>query len=129
RNGAMAINNSWGGPGAVFLPTIPNTFLLPTLVSEAIEEVATNGRGGLGSLVVFAAGNETLPVSFGNIYGTVRGVMNVGAVMSDDRVRCYSNCGRELSVMAPGGGVSATAQFAKLGSLLLNCYDSDITTT
>ncbi|MBL9124860.1 MAG: DUF4214 domain-containing protein [Planctomycetaceae bacterium] len=42
-------NNSWGYPGY--------TYVAPPLLLAAMEESATQGRGGLGSIVVFAAGN------------------------------------------------------------------------
>ncbi len=133
-NGAMAINNSWGGPSVRQLPAVPNTFVFPNLVSDAIHQVAENGRSGRGVLVIFSAGNGDsiygvpIPISFGNVYAALDNVMAVGATMRDDRVSCYSNFGPELSVMAPGGGVSAISIFGDLGATV-GCYDSDITTT
>ncbi|UCD28721.1 MAG: S8 family serine peptidase [Planctomycetota bacterium] len=135
RNGAMAINNSWGGPGTALLPVIPNaSFMLPDLISDAIFEVATNGRSGLGCLVLFSAGNgdifyrDPIPISYGNIYASMPNVLAVGATQRDDTVSCYSNYGAELSVMAPGGGIDAPrSQYGEGGQG--SCFVADIATT
>ncbi len=118
-NGAMVVNNSWGGPGMALLPGIPNTFLFPTVISEAIEAISTTGRGGLGVLVMFSSGNDAMLLGFGNRYAALPNVMAIGATMRDDMLSCYSNYGPEQSVVAPGGGAG----------FVPNCYDSDIATT
>jgi len=120
RNGAMVINNSWGGPGSAILPLIPNTDLIAdtNVIKEAIIQVSTRGRGGRGSLVTFSSGNESMLLSFGNRWAGLEHVMAVNATMRNDRLACYSNFGPETSVSAPGGG-----------ELQTGCFDSDITTT
>lgn len=129
RNGAMVINNSWSFGGSV-LPVVPTASLvLPNLVSDAITEVATNGRGGRGVLVTFAAGNASLPIPYGNVYGALPNVMTVGATLRDDLFACYSNYGAEQSVVAPGGGLGVPrGHFANLLNVV-TCYEADITTT
>ncbi|HSW44170.1 MAG TPA: S8 family serine peptidase [Phycisphaerae bacterium] len=127
-NGAMVINNSWGGPGGAVLPTIPNTeIFLPDLISDAIQEVATNGRGGRGVLITFAAGNDDIPISFGNMYAAVSGVMAVGATLRDDTLTCYSNFGPEQSVVAPGGGFAIPRDMAFIA--MRECFGADMATT
>src|SRR5439155_13591954 len=96
NRGAMAINNSWGGPGRSIIPTIPNTFIFPNVISDAIKKVSTEGRGGKGVLVLFAAGNgdqfgEPILMSFGSVEATLPGVMAVGATMRNDRGACYGS--------------------------------------
>lgn len=129
RNGAMVINNSWA-LGGVVLPTIPTaSLLLPNVISDAINQVATNGRGGRGVLVTFAAGNESLPIPYGNVYAALPNVMAVGATLRDDLFACYSNYGAEQSVVAPGGGLGVSrGHFANLLNVV-TCYEADITTT
>lgn len=60
---ADVISNSWGGSVA-------------DAITSAINNARTNGRGGLGCVVVFAAGNSGSSVSFP---ATVNGVIAVGA--------------------------------------------------
>lgn len=48
QNGADVISNSWGGGS-------PNA-----LIDDAITNALTNGRGGLGAIVVFSSGNDNL---------------------------------------------------------------------
>jgi PKD repeat protein len=127
QNGAQVISNSWG-LGGLILPTIPTAgILLPDLVSDAINEVATNGRSGAGVLVVFASGNYSVPIQFGNVYASLPNVMAVGATLRNDLLSCYSDYGDEQSVVAPGGGVNAP--LSEGGDINSPCFDSDITTT
>lgn len=131
RNGAQAINNSWGLPGETLLPVVPSADLYTNdLINDAIHEVATNGRGGLGVLVLFAAGNESLPVSYGNVYAANPDAMAIGATLRDDKLACYSNFGAEQSVVAPGGGFMVPPEsIYSLMGLQESCYESDIATT
>ena len=125
QNGAMAINNSWGGPGVGILPLVPNDWWVDDLLKDAITEVSTNGRGGLGVLVLFAAGNESLPIVYGNAAAALPEVMSIGGILRDETFACYSNFGPEQSVVAPTGG-------AKWGSdqpYVSTCLDPDMTTT
>jgi len=133
QNGAMVINNSWGGPGMAIYPVIPSTEIwLPDVISEAIEEVSTHGRDGRGVLVLFSSGNSSIPISYDNVYAALPNVMAVGATLRDDTLSCYSSFGPEQSVVAPGGGLAEP-------TMLLNsyywwdwedrCFEEDIATT
>lgn len=122
ENGAMAINNSWGAGGPPFIRGIFNSDLALFdlgVIGDAISFVATEGRDGLGVLVLFASGNDDLDLRNGNFYAAHPRVMPVGATLRDDRRSCYSNFGPSLSVTAPGSGVDF--QF--------DCYDSSMATT
>jgi subtilisin family serine protease len=90
NNGAHIMSNSWG-----YLSTNPN--FIPA-VREAILRATTLGRGGLGSVVVFAAGNSAHHVApvpnpgviFFPSNVTVSGVLTVGASDRDDLQANYS---------------------------------------
>ncbi len=127
-NGAMVINNSWGS-GGVILPTIPTaSLLLPNVVSEAIDRVATEGRGGRGVLVMFASGNASMLISFGNIYASMPNVMAIGATLRNDLITCYSDFGPEQSVVAPGGGFGLPRSLGGGYPLASSCFEADMAT-
>ncbi|GAB4506606.1 MAG: hypothetical protein Fur0017_28590 [Anaerolineales bacterium] len=106
-NGADILNNSWGGGSAA------------TVVNTAITDAVTNGRSGLGSVVVFSAGNDNAstvswPASQSN-------VIAVGASNQCDQRKtptnntCNgfedwwgSNYGSALDVVAPGVWLTST---------------------
>ncbi len=132
RSGAMVINNSWGGPGGALLPVVPNTWiLLPNVISDTIEEVATTGRGGKGVLITFSSGNDAIGISYGNVYAAIPEVMAIGATLRDDTLTCYSNFGPEQSVVAPGGGFDGPRDLGGgfPSNFRTTCYEPDIVTT
>lgn len=106
-NGADILNNSWGGGSAA------------TVVNTAITDAVTNGRSGLGSVVVFSAGNDNAstvswPASQSN-------VIAVGASNQCDQRKTRtnntcngfedwwgSNYGSALDVVAPGVWLTST---------------------
>lgn len=92
--GADVISCSWGTIQAQYRPS--------NLVQAAIRRAITQGRNGKGCVVLFAAGNEN--VNLINYYGTIPGVIAVGASTSNDTHAFYSNRGPELSVVAPSDG-------------------------
>ncbi len=105
-NGSDVISNSWGGGPAV------------AIVEDAITAAIANGRGGLGSVVVFATGNDN------NLYGGVSwpansdpDILAVGAMSpcgerinpsSCDGEGWGSNYGSELDIIAPGVFIATT---------------------
>lgn len=99
--GASVVSCSWGALN-------PN-FPLSTRAWRAIEKCATEGRGGLGCVVVFAAGNENSDVNDPD-HQTVSGfathprVIAVAASNSRDQRSTYSNFGKEISICAPSSG-------------------------
>lgn len=122
-NGAMVISNSWHLiqfwlPG---VPPAPNT-----IIGDAIRQVARQGRGGRGSLVVFASGNSSILVAFDNSLAAMPNAMAVGATQRDDTLTCYSSFGAEQSVVAPGGGLDGPRS---LGGGWPGCFQQDMATT
>ncbi len=103
-NGASIISNSWG-PADQGGP-VP----LPGIVRAAIDHATTNGRGGLGCVVLFAAGNGNEHISSPATldgYASYDRVVAVAAV-NDQNVRSgYSDFGPEVDICAPSDGTSA----------------------
>lgn len=103
-NGAAVLSNSWGPPdGGGAAP-------LPAIVGAAFDHALANGRGGLGAVVMFAAGNGNESVSSAATldgYASDNRVIAVAAV-NDQNVRSgYSDFGPEIDVSAPSDGTSA----------------------
>jgi len=99
QNGAHVLSNSWG-----YGSSNPN--LVPEVV-DAINRALTQGRGGKGCVVVFAAGNTANRSS--GYYGYVSfpacvpGVIAVGATDKSNNIQFYSPRDNELAVVAPSG--------------------------
>ena len=90
KNGASVISCSWEWKG-VF-----------DEVSVAIKDLAVTGRGGKGSVILFAAGNEDCPIAAHQAFGKLREVICVGATnWAATTTRAIPNHGPELSVVAP----------------------------
>ncbi|MEN3941152.1 S8 family serine peptidase [Prosthecobacter sp. SYSU 5D2] len=95
-------NNSWGYPDGY-------PFELGTsseLMQAAMEEAAATGRGGLGTLSVWASGNGRHIGDQGNkdaysnsIYGIA-----VGSITNKGKLTLYSEGGSHLCVVAPSAG-------------------------
>jgi subtilisin family serine protease len=87
--GADIINCSWG------------TTDVSTAVKEKIQDLATNGRNGKGTIIVFASGNHS--ADMGNDESAIPEVIAVGATDKDNFRAYYSNFGENLDLVAPGG--------------------------
>ena len=106
-------NNSWGfvGPGilrALFQST-----------SSAVSNSAANGRGGLGSIYVFSAGNDRANQDNTNYSGLTnnRYFTTVAAVGDDGQVAEYSTPGANVLISAPSnGGFSSITTTDRVGS-------------
>ena len=101
NNGAQVLSNSWG-----YDSNNPN--LVPAIV-DALNRALTLGRGGLGCVVVYAAGNTAHRINGNNGYisfpANVPGVITVGA---SDRFDAQSNysptspaIGKQIDIVAP----------------------------
>jgi len=97
NNGAHIISNSW-------FSTVQTQ-----LLDDAITNALNNGRGGLGCIVVFAAGNDNGAVNYPA--NSNPGIITVGAMSpcgqrksptSCDGEGWGSNFGAQLDVVAPG---------------------------
>jgi len=103
RQGAAVLSNSWGG-GA------PSD-----AISRAFARARTQGRKGLGAVVVIAAGNAQAPIDFP---GDLPGYVTVGASTpaderktrssSDGETWWGSNFGPTMHLLAPGVFISTT---------------------
>ena len=99
--GASVVSCSWGAQNQYF-PLSTRSF-------RALEKCATQGRGGKGCVIVFAAGNSNRDVNdpAGQTldgFATHPNVIAVAASTSMDTRSNYSNFGREISICAPSSG-------------------------
>lgn len=92
QNDAQVINNSWGGGSP------------SNAITAAINRATSQGRGGKGSVVVFAAGNTSARSS--GIIGAVAypaklpNVLAVGAITRNGALADYTPEGPELDIVA-----------------------------
>lgn len=99
QNGAHILSNSWG-----------NNLLSSSLIDDAISNALTNGRNGLGCVVVFATGNDNGAVQYPA--NSNPNILAVGAMSPcgqrksptscDNENTWGSNFGVTLDVVAPG---------------------------
>lgn len=107
QNGAAVINNSWGPAAAA--PLAAST-------KAAIDDCNRFGRGGLGMVIFFAAGNSGTDNS-GNGYASYEGVIGVSACNDQGVLSSYSSFGTSVDVCAPSnGGVNGITTTDRLGS-------------
>ncbi len=94
------INNSWG-----YVESIP----VPSTLADVIHRAATETRGGLGSVVVFAAGNDDREIQ-DNELQALDDVLCVSALDSYGNKTNYTNYGRSVDVSAPSATVTLTIE-------------------
>ncbi len=104
--GAWVSNNSWGYPTGQ--PTYVDAALpappLAGVVAAAFDYAETVGRGGLGTVIVFAAGNDNDALDAMGKHPTTVAVAAVG----DNGLKSYySSFGPEVDVAAPSNGAFA----------------------
>jgi len=91
--GASVLSNSWGYQGCGEIPA-SNVF------SRMFRYAENNGRGGLGSVVVFAAGNDGCDIVANGMLAMETPIV-VAAVESSDVRASYSNYGDSVDIAAP----------------------------
>jgi PKD repeat protein/subtilisin family serine protease len=101
--GADILNNSWGGGSP------------SSLISNAFTSAVTNGRNGLGTVVIVSAGNDNTSVAFPAL---LNNVIAVGAMSMCNERKSPTSCdgefwwgtnyGTNLDVIAPGVKIVAT---------------------
>lgn len=104
RSGAHIVNNSWGpldpasGGTRTFVPS-------PLAWQAAVLEGVEQGRGGLGTVFVMAAGNGGAELDHGNRDGfaSFRAVLAVGSVDDQGRPASFTEPGYHVLVAAPSG--------------------------
>lgn len=117
--GAWVISNSWGpADGPAGLVNNPEPQPMPMVIAEAFEYAETEGRGGLGTVILFAAGNGNETVSADPLPSAPTTVA-VSAIDDTGLKASYSDFGPEISIGAPsdGGfhGVFTTAPLSEGG--------------
>jgi subtilisin family serine protease len=89
-------SNSWGGADS--------TWLYEDIASiRGVESGCKDGRRGLGTIYVFASGNEGNSANYSPLHGH-HCVINVGAFDKSATVPDYSNYGENIAIVAPAGG-------------------------
>ena len=101
--GADVISCSWG--------VASEFFTLSTRMKRAISRAASEGRDGRGCVILFAAGNEDVPVNgkkegknYRSGFAIHPHVVAVSASNSHDKRSHYSNYGPEIWISAPSSG-------------------------
>ncbi|MCC7425492.1 MAG: S8 family serine peptidase [Alphaproteobacteria bacterium] len=124
RLNADIINNSWG-----FRDPFEDDFASPAFAAAAaaIENAADNGRGGLGLIIVQAAGNEAADGNDTNLHNfqNNRFTITVAATLDSGVFSDYSTPGASILVSAPGGPVPGDiATTDRTGTLGFNALPS-----
>lgn len=104
QNGADVISCSWGPPDGSIFTTDDDNFIfpIPGHTNLALTYAATQGRGGKGTVVVFAAGNGKEPVK-NDHYAAHESVLAVGSSNKNDKPTVYSDYGPPLLCCFPSG--------------------------
>lgn len=101
-NGAWVINNSWaigqdkGTSGDCITVAYDN------YAAEAIDYAKTNGRGGRGTITVWASGNSACNTGANENFKR-DDIILVSAIRSTGEITDYSNYGYEIDIAAPSG--------------------------
>lgn len=105
--GVDVSNNSWGF-GGVFTDDFATPAFAP--IRDALTYATAEGRGGLGTVFVFAAGNARTSGDNVNHHGIQAApqVISVGAVDATGKVASFSTPGAALLVAAAGVNVLTT---------------------
>ena len=99
--GAWVINNSWGF--GTECPEIPRI----GAIEDGLEWAEQEGRGGLGTVMVFSAGNGGCDIGNNWMLG-FESVVAVAATNRADIREGYSCFGDSVDIAAPSGGVLTT---------------------
>lgn len=93
-------NNSWGPADDGIIDSVPQAML------DAIEVAATTGRGGLGTVLVWAGGNgaEDNDRTDYDPLANSRHTLCIGAIGDGDRITSYSEPGASLHAVAYSSG-------------------------
>ncbi len=101
-------NNSWGWTGR-FADGTQQAGSFGNLFAAAVKNAVDVGRGGLGTIVVNAAGNEGGESRDANTsnFNAMRQTITVGAIGQDGDVSGYSTRGSSVFVSGPSNGGGA----------------------
>jgi subtilisin-like proprotein convertase family protein len=107
------VNNSWGIPDF-----FEDNFYVDPQLGQALTNAVTNGRKGLGTAIVFSAGNrrgEGDNTNYHNFKNS-RHVITVAALNNDGWATSYSTPGASILVSAFGGEFDSIVTTDRLGS-------------
>ena len=99
--GADIINCSWGTGG------------VSDAVADKLNELSVTARNAKGVITVFASGNDNIDMTSDE--SAVKGVIGVSATNYQNTRTSYSNYGKELDIVAPGGNVLGITTLDPLG--------------
>lgn len=108
------VNNSWGFTSQ-FADDFTQSYM--TNIKAAIEDAAINGRGGLGTNIVFSAGNGGTAgdnVNYHNMQNSIFTIA-VGAIDRTGHIASFSNPGAAVLVSAPGVEIYTTDNTGSAG--------------
>lgn len=113
--GASVLSNSWGFTNSCV------GYALPELFRYALQYAEDEGRGGLGAVVIQAAGNDNCDISGDGLlaYDTV---VAVAALSASDDKESYSSYGAPIDISAPSGGLITTTFEGGYGAYKDNPY-------
>ncbi len=100
--GADLINCSWG------------TGEVSPALENYIDEISTNARDGKGVIIVFASGNSNKDM--GNDESAMDSVVGVGATDKTNLRTSYSDYGKDLDIVVPGGDTLGITTIDPLGN-------------
>ncbi len=115
RQKAMDIsNNSWGFSG-FFADNFETASF--SAIGNAIRDAAANGRGGLGTVFVFAAGNERASGQNVNYHDFQNSpyTIAVGATDINGKITAFSTPGAAVLIAAPGQNIVTTDRTGSAG--------------
>ncbi len=98
-------NNSWGSTPGFYddqSPDLPGSFTQALV--DAYGTASAGGRGGLGTVIVQAAGNDNLDAN-GDGINASRFTVTVAAALQSGFASSYSNYGASILLTAPGSSV------------------------
>lgn len=108
------VNNSWG-----FVEAFANNFNVQQPLVDAFTAAVDEGRGGLGTVMVFAGGNDRQSggnTNYSNVSNN-RTVITVGAINAEQDLGSlvmgespFSNPGASILVSAPGSNMASTSR-------------------
>lgn len=125
---ADAIDFAWDDAGADVLSNSWNYNTSGTpfdAIIDAIGRARTQGRGGLGSIVVFSSGNNHNSFNGVSFPANVNGVVTVGAMKKAGGIWGYSSRGADMDVVAPTGDVNLNGDVYTLDREGTNGYNNN----
>lgn len=104
------MSNSWGRqPGYDPSQSLADPSSAVGLSNGAFGEVVEFGRGGLGTIIVQAAGNDAMNAN-GDGLNASRFTTSIAATDASGNVMSYSNFGASILIAAPAGSVTTDLQ-------------------